>query len=89
MNDGELSINLYFYNLVTDERQRGSHEIVQSRVVRLGLLLFSFFALPPSVLMVKAAWRENNHKKMRLGISLLWSGILAGFIFLKMFGGMK
>jgi len=31
MGYGKLSINLYFYNLMTDERQRGSHEIVQSR----------------------------------------------------------
>jgi len=25
-----LSINFYLYNLMADERQRGSHEIVQS-----------------------------------------------------------
>jgi hypothetical protein len=31
MEHGKLSINLYFYNLMTDERQRGSYEIVQSR----------------------------------------------------------
>ena len=31
MNDGGLSINFYFCNLMADERQRGSHEIVQSR----------------------------------------------------------
>jgi hypothetical protein len=31
MRDGELSINFYLYNLMADERQRGSHEIVQSR----------------------------------------------------------
>ena len=31
MSDGELSINFYLYNLLADERQRGSHEIVQSR----------------------------------------------------------
>lgn len=31
MRDGALSINFYFCNLMTDERQRGSHEIVQSR----------------------------------------------------------
>ena len=34
MNDGKLSINFYFCNLMADERQRGSHEIVQSRVNR-------------------------------------------------------
>jgi hypothetical protein len=31
MNDWGLSINFYFCNLMADERQRGSHEIVQSR----------------------------------------------------------
>ena len=31
MRDGALSINFYLYNLLADERQRGSHEIVQSR----------------------------------------------------------
>jgi hypothetical protein len=31
MNDGELSINLYFYNIMVDSHQRGSCEIVQSR----------------------------------------------------------
>ena len=31
MRDGALSINFYLYNLMSDECQRGSHEIVQSR----------------------------------------------------------
>jgi hypothetical protein len=31
MRDVALSINFYLYNLTADERQRGSHEIVQSR----------------------------------------------------------
>jgi len=30
MRDVALSINFYLYNLMTDERQRESHEIVQS-----------------------------------------------------------
>jgi hypothetical protein len=30
MRDMALSINLYLYNLMADERQRGGHEIVQS-----------------------------------------------------------
>ena len=30
MRDMALSINFYLYNLMTDERQRESHEIVQS-----------------------------------------------------------
>ena len=30
MCDMALSINLYLYNLMADERQRGRHEIVQS-----------------------------------------------------------
>ena len=32
-------------------------------IVRLGLLLFSFFALPPSILMLKTAWQMNDKKK--------------------------
>jgi hypothetical protein len=31
MRNGALSINFYLSNLMADERQRGSHEIVQSR----------------------------------------------------------
>jgi hypothetical protein len=31
MDDRSLSINFYFCDLMADERQRGSHEIVQSR----------------------------------------------------------
>jgi hypothetical protein len=31
MRNGVLPINFYLYNFVSDERQRGSHEIVQSR----------------------------------------------------------
>ena len=31
MRDVALSINLYFCNLMADERQRGGHKIVQSR----------------------------------------------------------
>jgi len=54
-------------------------------IVRLGLLLFSFFALPPSVLMLKTAWHTNDKKKMRKGISLLWGAILAGCLFVKIF----
>jgi len=56
-------------------------------IVRLGLLLFSFFALPPSILMLKTAWQMNDKKKMRKGIVLLWGSILAGCLFVKMFGG--
>ena len=58
-------------------------------LVRLGLLLFSFFALPPSILMLKTAWQTNDHKKMRRGIALLWGAVLAGLLFLKMFGRMS
>ncbi len=57
--------------------------------VRLALLLFSFFALPPSILMLKTAWQTNDQKKMRKGIALLWGAILAGCLFVKMFGGMS
>lgn len=57
-------------------------------LVRLGLLLFSFFALPPGVLMVKSAWQKEDPKKMRKGISLLWGALLAGCLFVKMFRGM-
>jgi hypothetical protein len=42
MNDGELSINLYFYNLMTDVHQRGSREIVQSRVYKKNFLIIPF-----------------------------------------------
>jgi len=55
--------------------------------VRLILLLFSFFALPRSVLMIKMAWQNNNEKKMRRGVSLLWGGFVAGCAFLKLFAG--
>lgn len=58
-------------------------------VVRLGLVLFSFFALSRSILRIKVAWQENDQKKMNQGISLLWGGILAGCMFLKMFGGIE
>ncbi len=58
-------------------------------VVRLGLLLFSLLALPPSLLTLKTAWQTNDHKKMRRGATLLWSAILAGCLFIKMFGGMS
>jgi hypothetical protein len=33
MRDMALSINFYLYDLMTDERQRGSYEIVQSRAI--------------------------------------------------------
>lgn len=56
-------------------------------VVRLGLLLFSFFTLPPSVLMIKKAWQMDDQKRMRKGIVLLWGALLAGCLFVKMFGG--
>jgi hypothetical protein len=56
-------------------------------IVRLGLLLFSFFVLPLSILMLKTAWQMNDQKKIRRGIMLLWGSILAGFLFIKMFGG--
>jgi hypothetical protein len=62
-------------------------EYIILSLVRLGLLFFSFFALSRCVLMIKIAWKENNHKKMRRGISLLWGGVLAGCVFLKMFSG--
>jgi len=58
-------------------------------IVRLGLLLFSFFALPSSVLMLKTAWQTNDQKKIRKGIVLLWGSVLAGCLFVKMFGGMS
>jgi hypothetical protein len=64
-------------------------EYIILALARLGLLLFSFFALSQCVLMIKAAWQENDQKKMRKGVSLLWGGILAGCIFLKMFGGFR
>ncbi len=57
-------------------------------LVRLGLLFFSFFAVSRCVFMIKNAWQEKNQKKMRKGISLLWGGVLAGCMFLKMFGGL-
>jgi hypothetical protein len=37
MRDVALSINFYLYNLTADERQRGSHEIVQSRDSHISL----------------------------------------------------
>jgi hypothetical protein len=58
-------------------------------MVRLGLLLFSFFALPPGILMLKTAWQMNDQKKMRKGITLLWGSILAGCLFIKMFREMS
>jgi hypothetical protein len=58
-------------------------------VIRLGLLLFSLLALPPSLLMLKIAWQTNDHKKMRRGATLLWGAILAGCLFIKMFRGMS
>lgn len=63
------------------------NEYIILSLVRLGLLGFSFFILPRGVLMIQAAWHANDHKKMRTGISLLWGGIIAGCMFLKMFGG--
>jgi len=62
-------------------------EYVIFAVVRLALLIFSFFALPPSILMVKTAWQTGDSKKMRKGITLLWGAVLAGCLFLKMFRG--
>jgi hypothetical protein len=56
-------------------------------LIRLGLLLFSFFALPPSILMIKTAWQMSDQKRIRKGITLLWGSLLAGFLFIKMFGG--
>lgn len=61
-------------------------EFVIFSIVRLALLLFSFFALPPGMLIVKSAWHTNDLKKMRKGIALLWGAILAGCMFIKMFG---
>jgi hypothetical protein len=58
-------------------------------VVRLGLLLFSLLALPPGILTLKTAWQTNDHKKMRRGIAFIWGAILAGCLFVKMFGGMS
>jgi hypothetical protein len=43
-------------------------------------------ASPPSILILKMAWKDNDPKKMRKGIALLWGAILAGGLFLKMFG---
>lgn len=56
-------------------------------LIRLGLLLFSFFALPRSILMLKTAWPANDQKKIRKGIVFLWGAVLAGALFLKMFRG--
>jgi len=64
-----------------------NQEYIIFSLVRLGLLLFSFFALPPGILITKTAWHANDQKKMRKGISLLWGAILAGCLFLKMFKG--
>ena len=66
----------------------GQEYIILS-VVRIGLLAFSFIALPPSVLLVKTAWQTNDSAKMRKGIVLLWGAILAGCLFLKMFKGVS
>lgn len=62
-------------------------EYVILSAARLGLLLFSFFALSRSVLTIKIAWQENNQKRMSRGVSLLWSGVIAGCMFLKLFDG--
>lgn len=56
-------------------------------LVRLGLLLFSFFTLPQSVVILKTGWETGDQKKMRRGVALLWGSILAGFLFIKMFWG--
>jgi hypothetical protein len=65
------------------------NEYVILSLVRLGILAFSFFVLPQGMVMIQAAWHANDHKKMRRGVSLLWGGIIAGCVFLKMFGGVK
>lgn len=53
-------------------------EYVILSVIRLGLLLFSFFALSRCVLVIKVAWQENNQKKMNKRVSLLWGDLLLG-----------
>ena len=62
-------------------------EYIILSLIRLGLLFFSFFALPHSVFAIRTAWEEKDQKKMRKGVSLLWGGILTGCMFLKMFNG--
>lgn len=64
-------------------------EYIILSIARLGLLAFSFFVLPPSVLMIKTAWQTNDSKKIRKGITFLWAAILAGCLFLKMFRGLS
>lgn len=61
-------------------------EYIILSVIRLGLLLFSFFALSRCVLMIKMAWHQDDQKKMRKGVALLWGGVISGMIFLKIFG---
>ena len=64
-------------------------EYIILALIRLGLLIFSFFALSRCVLIIKMAWQTDDQKKMRKGIALLWGGVIAGMIFLKMFGGIS
>jgi hypothetical protein len=46
-------------------------EYIILAIARLGLLLFSFFALTHCILMIKAAWQKNDQKKMRKEVSLI------------------
>lgn len=62
-------------------------EYIIFSIVRLGLVLFSFLALPPSILMLKTGWQTNDQKKIRRGVVLLWGAILTGCLFIKMFRG--
>lgn len=59
-------------------------EYIILSLVRLGLLFFSFCTLPRSIFIIKMAWQENDQKKMSRGVSLLWGGVLAGLVFLKL-----
>ena len=41
-------------------------------LARLGLLAFSFFALPPGLLITKADWETNDIKKCAKVFLLFW-----------------
>ena len=62
-------------------------EYIFISLIRLGLLLFSFLALPQGLLMMKSAWLENDSKKIKKGVSLIWGAIISACIFLKMLRG--
>ncbi len=62
-------------------------EYVFFYLVRLVLIIISFFSVSRCVLIIKKAWLENDQKKMSKGISLLWLGLLMAFLFSKTIKG--